>query len=133
MSNSLHQFWNNKSIPLQILYPCSVSWKIIPLYCFSSNNIYFIIYIHIYTLKWKFLWLSSARLKVCQIPYANFKRTSWFLYKFCIRLQFHEGLLICTFLAQTIYTLLTRSPLKWKSLRLSSAQVKIWQIPYANF
>ena len=39
--NSLCQFWNNKSIPLQILYPSSVSWKITPLYFFSSNNIYF--------------------------------------------------------------------------------------------
>ena len=41
LSNSLCQFWNNKSIPLQILYPSSVSWKIIPLYFFSSSNIYF--------------------------------------------------------------------------------------------
>ena len=41
LSNSLCQFWNNKSIPLQILYLSSVSWKIIPLYFFSSNNIYF--------------------------------------------------------------------------------------------
>ena len=41
MSNSLCQFWNDKSIPLQILYPSSVSWKITPLYFFSSNNIYF--------------------------------------------------------------------------------------------
>ena len=40
-SNSLCQFWNDKSIPLQILYPSSVSWKINPLYFFSSNNIYF--------------------------------------------------------------------------------------------
>ena len=38
--NSLCQFWN-KSIPLQILHPSSVSWKITPLYFFSSNNIYF--------------------------------------------------------------------------------------------
>ena len=28
-------------IPLQILHPSSVSWKITPLYFFSSNNIYF--------------------------------------------------------------------------------------------
>ena len=35
------QFGNCKSIPLQILYPSSVSWKISPLYFFSSNNIYF--------------------------------------------------------------------------------------------
>ena len=41
LSNSLGQFWNNKSIPLQILYPSSISWKINPLYFFSSNNIYF--------------------------------------------------------------------------------------------
>ena len=39
LSNSLCQFWNDKSIPLQILYPSSVSWKITPLYFFSSNNI----------------------------------------------------------------------------------------------
>ena len=42
LSNSLCQFWNNKSISLQILYPSSVSWKITPLYFFSSNNIYFV-------------------------------------------------------------------------------------------
>ena len=41
LSNSLCQIWNEKSIPFQILYPSSVSWKIIPLYFFSSNNIYF--------------------------------------------------------------------------------------------
>ena len=41
LSNSLCQFWNNNLIPLQILYPSSVSWKIIPLFFFSSNNIYF--------------------------------------------------------------------------------------------
>ena len=41
LSNSLCQSWNNKSIPLQILYPSSVLWKITPLYFFSSNNIYF--------------------------------------------------------------------------------------------
>ena len=41
LSNSLCQFWSDKSIPLQIFYPSSVSWKITPLYFFSSNNIYF--------------------------------------------------------------------------------------------
>ena len=84
-------------------------------------------------LKWKFLRFSSARVKFCQIPYANFETRSRFLSKFCIPLQFHERLLLCTFLAKTIYTLLIRSPLKWKFLRLSSAQVKFSQIPYANF
>ena len=42
LSNFLCQFWNDQSIPLQILYPSSVSWKITPLYFFSSNNIYFV-------------------------------------------------------------------------------------------
>ena len=41
LSNSLCQFWNDESIPLQILYPSSVSWNTTPLYFFSSNNIYF--------------------------------------------------------------------------------------------
>ena len=41
LSNSLCQFWYDKSIPLQILHPSSVSWKITPLYFFSANNLYF--------------------------------------------------------------------------------------------
>ena len=57
-SNSLCQFWNDKSIPLQILYLSSVSWKIIPLYFFIWNNTYF-------GLKWKSLRLLSARVKFC--------------------------------------------------------------------
>ena len=40
---------------------------------------------------------------------------------------------LSTFLAQTMYTLLKRSSLKWKCLRLSSTQVKIHQITHANF
>ena len=41
MPNSLCQFWNGKSNTLQILYASSVSWKLTPLYFFSSSNIYF--------------------------------------------------------------------------------------------
>ena len=41
MTNSLCQFLKNKLIPLQILYPSWVSWKITSLYFFSSNNINF--------------------------------------------------------------------------------------------
>ena len=37
------------------------------------------------------------------------------------------------FLAQKMYTLLKKSALKWKLLRLSSAWVKIRQIPQVNF
>ena len=53
--------------------------------------------------------------------------------KFCIPLQFHEKLLLGTFLAQTKYNLLIKNSLKWKSLRLSSAHIKICQISYVNF
>ena len=77
--------------------------------------------------------LSSAWVKFCQIPYANFETMSLLLSKFCIPLHFHERLLLYTFLAGTIYTFLIRSPLKWKSLWFLSTQVKICQIPYANF
>ena len=80
-------FLSNKSIFLQILYPSSVSWKITPLYFFSSNNIFSP---KRSSLKWKSLRLSSTQVKICQIPYANFKTTSRFLSKFFIPLQFHE-------------------------------------------
>ena len=59
-----------------------------------------------------FFRLSSARVKFCQIPYANFETMSRYLSKFRIPLQFHERLFLCTFLAETIYTLLKRIPLK---------------------
>ena len=77
--NSLCQFWNDKSIPLQILYLSSVSWKIILLYFFSSKNIYFA---QKKPSKMKILRLSSARVKYGQTAYANFETTSRFLSKF---------------------------------------------------
>ena len=84
-------------------------------------------------LKWKFLRLLTARVKFCEIPYVNFETMSRFLYKFCISLQFHERQLLYNVLAQTIYTLLKRSPFKWKFWRLTSAQVKLCQISFVNF
>ena len=86
LSNSLCQFWN-KSVPLQILYPSSVSWKITPPY-FSAQTIY--TFLKRRLIKWNFLRLLSAQVKICRIPDANFETTSRFLSKFCITLQFHE-------------------------------------------
>ena len=37
LSNSLSQFWNDKSIPLQILRNSSLSWQITPLWILSSH------------------------------------------------------------------------------------------------
>ena len=41
LQNSSCHFPSNKSVFLQILHHSSMSWKITPLYFFSSNNIYF--------------------------------------------------------------------------------------------
>ena len=87
LSNSLCQFWNDKLIPLQILYPSSVLWEITPMY-FLAQKIYNLLKRSL--LKWKFLRLSSAQVKICQLPYVNFEITSRFHSKFCIPLQFHE-------------------------------------------
>ena len=38
LSNSSCQFWNGKSIPLQILHHSSVSWKMSPLYFFKLKE-----------------------------------------------------------------------------------------------
>ena len=130
LSNSLCQFWNNKSIPLQILYLSPVSWKIIPLYFSSSKNIYFA---QKEPTKMTIFEIFECLDQILSNSSCQFWNEDSIPLKFCIPLQFHERLLLCTFLAKTIYTLLIRSPLKWKSLRLSSARVKICQIPYANF
>ena len=66
------------------------------------------------SLKWRFLRLSSAQVRICRFPYVNFITTNRFFSKFCITLEFHERKLLCTFLAQTVYALLKRSSLKWK-------------------
>ena len=95
LSNSLCQFWNEKSISLQILYPSSVPWTITPLYFFSSNKIFFG---HKDPIKTKiFLDFSSAQIKICQTSYVNFETTSRFLSKFCILVQFHKRLFLCIF------------------------------------
>ena len=89
LQNSSCHFPSKKSVFLQILHHSSMSWKIMSLLCtFLAQTIYTLLKKS--PLKLKFLRLSSARVIFCQIPYANFKTTSRFLYKFCIPLQFHE-------------------------------------------
>ena len=99
LSNSLCQFWNDKLIPLQILYPSSVLWEITPMY-FLAQKIYNLLKRSL--LKWKCLKLLSCQVKICQIPYVNFETTSRFHSKFCISLQFHDRYLLCIFLVETI-------------------------------
>ena len=75
------------------------------------------------TTKVPILRLSSAPVKICQILHVIFETTSQFFFKFRITLKFHQKELLCTFLAQTLYTLVKSSPLKCKFFRFSSAWV----------
>ena len=63
-------------------------------------------------------------------PNCLFQTTSQFFFKMCITLQCHE--LNC-FVAQPIYTLVTRSQLKLEFFRPSNARVKICDVPHVNF
>ena len=73
-------------------------------------------------------------MKICQIGHVIFQTTSQLYFKFSITLLLscHEIYLFCTFLAQTLYTLVKSSPLKCNLLRLSSSRVKIRRILYVN-
>ena len=88
LSNYLHYFPNHRSVFLQIFHHSPVSWKITPLY-FLAQTIY-TLFKKRPLIKWKFLRLSNAQVKICQIPLVNFETTSRFLSKFCIALQCHE-------------------------------------------
>ena len=123
--NSSCQFWNHNSIPLQILHHSSLPWLITPLWILSSYFFYFGLKDPIKIPISRFL---SALVKICYIPHVIFQTTSQFFFKFCITLQYHERQLLCTFLGQTLNTLLKRS--KWKRTfwRLVSALVKFSQI-----
>ena len=131
MWNFLCQFWNNKSILLQILYLSSVSWKVIPLYFFSSKKIYFAQKEPSKNEKfWDFQVLGSSFVKLL-MPILKRRVNSCPNFAFLFSFMKDYSSVLC--LAQTIYSLLIRNPLKRKSLRLLSPQVKICQIPYAYF
>ena len=63
--------------------------------------------------KCKFLRLLSARIKIHQIL-VSFETTNQFFFKFCINLQCHETQLLCTFLAEILYTFNKRSLSRYK-------------------
>ena len=84
MPNFSILFSNHKPVFLQNLHISSVSWKITPLYICSSNNIYFGYKEPIKTQ------ISSARVKICEVPHVNFKVTSQFLFNFWIILHCHD-------------------------------------------
>ena len=127
LPNSSCHFPSNKWVFIQILYPSSVSWKITPQNFFSSNNIYLL---KRSVLKWKFLRLSSARIKIHSnslprdksIPLKILRHSSlsweitplWILYSYF----FNFGL---------------KDLIKIPILRLSSALVKILLYSASHF
>ena len=86
LPNSCH-FPSNKLVFLQILHHSSKSWKITPLYFFSSNNIYFAQKEPIKVKIFKTIECSGQNLPIL---YVNFETTSRFLSEYCIPLQFNE-------------------------------------------
>ena len=86
LPNSSCHFLSHKSLFLQILHHSLASWNISPLY-FLAQILYTLVKSS--PLKCKFLRLSSAQVKICQIAYVNFKMTSQFLLRFFITLQCH--------------------------------------------
>ena len=83
LSNSSSQFWNDKSILLQILHHSSLSWHITSLWILSSHFSYFGLKDPI---NMPILRLSIALVKICHIPHVIFQTTSQFFFKFCITL-----------------------------------------------
>ena len=73
LSKSPCQLWSDKSIPLQILRHCSLSWQITPLWIFCS---YFLNFWWKDPIKIPILRLSSALVKLCHIPHVIFQTTS---------------------------------------------------------
>ena len=130
LSNSVCQFWNDKLIPLQILYPSSVSWKITPLYFFSSNNIYFPQKEHIKMKIFETFKCLAQNLwnSLCQLW--NYK--SIFLQILC-----HSTLpwqiTLLWILSSYVFNFGLKDLIKIPILRLSSALVKIYHIPHVIF
>ena len=99
-SNSSCQFWNDKSISLQILYHFSFSWHISPLWILRWYFFYF--GLDFDEIKIPVLRLSSPLVKICHIPHVIFETSSQFFFKSFITLQSYERWLLCTFLGQAL-------------------------------
>ena len=94
LSNSLCQFWNDKLLPLQILYLSPVSWKVIPLYFFRSKNIYLA---QKEPIKMKIFEIFECLCQSLWNSLCQFWNEESIPLKFCIHLQFHERLLLCIY------------------------------------
>ena len=87
------------------------------------------------TLLTIFEWSSVVH----QIPFVIYENTCHFSFKFWIDLQYNNAWFLCTFLLETLNTLIKKSPLKYLFLKLSSIGSKLVKIlksilnAYASF
>ena len=130
MSNSLCQFWNNKSIPLQIFYPSSVSWKITPLYFFTSNNIYFAQKEHIKVKIFETFKCLGQNL-------SNFPCQFWNDKSLPLQILHHSSLpwhiTPLESLSSKFFYFGLKDPMKLPIFRLSSTLEKICHLPHLIF
>ena len=112
-SNSSCQFWNDKSIPIQILYNSSFSWHITPLWILSSYVFYFGLK-DFQVLWWKFAVFLMSFSKPQVIFSSNFVSLASFM-------KDNSSVL---FLGQTLNTLHNMNQWNSKLLRLLSPRVK---------
>ena len=76
--------------------------------------------------------LSTARMKINQIPYVIFQTTSQFSFKFCITFQYHDTKFLWNFLAELL-CFGQKEPIKVQILRLLCALMKVHPISHASF
>ena len=115
-SNNIH-FVQKESIKAKILRLLSAQVKICQILYVNFETSRFL---SISPLKWKFLRLSSLRSKFVKFLMSVLKRQIDSSPNFVSLFNFMKGISSVLFLAQTIYTLLKRNPLKWRFLKLSS-------------
>ena len=87
-------------------------------------NFYFDLVLPFYFLQWNRYFSTCENLPIStwQFPHVSFESASQFSFIFSINIQWYQTSLLCTFLAQALYTLVKKSSLKCKFFRLSSAQ-----------
>ena len=130
LPNSSCHFPSNKSVFLQILYPSSVSWKITPLYFFSSNNIYFAQKDHI---KMKIL----KTFKCSGQNSSDFSCKIWNDKSIPLQILCHSWwpsqITPLWVLSSYFFNFGLKDFIKIPILRLSSALVEIFHIPHIIF
>ena len=127
---------------IQRIYPTSFSTNFVKIYqisyvileiirhfswhnssVFSSSSITY--FLQKQPIKVQFIRLSTAPVKIHQIPHVTFQTKSQFFFKVLITLQCHERSFFCTFLAETFYAIDQSSPSKCKSSDLPLLALKL--------